>query len=80
MFLGKPIFMGKSSKDQLVQIIKVLGSPNEEEIQSMRKANIQIPFIEGQGLKNVLTNEDEELIDLLQKVFQYDPKKRIRPF
>ncbi|KAK6010078.1 hypothetical protein OSTOST_24929, partial [Ostertagia ostertagi] len=35
LLLGQPIFPGDSGVDQLVEIIKVLGTPTKEQIQSM---------------------------------------------
>lgn len=33
--LGQPIFPGESGVDQLVEIIKILGTPSKENIQAM---------------------------------------------
>ena len=33
--LGQPIFPGESGVDQLVEIIKILGTPSKEQIQAM---------------------------------------------
>jgi serine/threonine protein kinase len=35
MLLGRPIFPGESGVDQLVEIIKVLGTPTREEVHAM---------------------------------------------
>lgn len=35
LFLGKPIFPGESAVDQLVEIIKVLGTPTFEQVKAM---------------------------------------------
>ncbi|CAD6184194.1 unnamed protein product [Caenorhabditis auriculariae] len=45
LLLGQPIFPGDSGVDQLVEIIKVLGTPTKEQIQSMNPnyKGIQIP-------------------------------------
>ncbi|CAG0925277.1 unnamed protein product, partial [Notodromas monacha] len=36
MFLGEPIFRGSSREDQMVEIIKVLGTPNKEQMREMK--------------------------------------------
>ena len=36
LILGQPLFPGESGVDQLVEIIKVLGTPTKEEIQAMK--------------------------------------------
>jgi glycogen synthase kinase 3 beta len=35
LMLGQPIFPGESGVDQLVEIIKILGTPSKENIQAM---------------------------------------------
>ena len=36
MFLAEPIFRGSSREDQMVEIIKVLGTPNKEQMREMK--------------------------------------------
>ena len=81
MFLGQPIFSGKSSKDQFLKIMNVLGNPSEDDINNMcSNITVTLPIIKGVGLQNILKNVDPELIDLLSKVLAYNPRKRLRPF
>lgn len=42
LILGEPIFAGESGIDQLVEIIKILGTPSREEIRAMNK-EYQVP-------------------------------------
>lgn len=53
----EPIFPGKNAMDQLVEIIKVIGTPNTSDINAMNpfhKANsIKIPDVKAIELKNV---------------------------
>jgi len=35
MILGHPLFPGESSVDQMVEIVKVLGSPSKDDIKNM---------------------------------------------
>lgn len=35
LMLGQPLFPGESGVDQLVEIIKILGTPSKEQIQAM---------------------------------------------
>ena len=44
MLLGQPLFPGESGVDQLVEIIKVLGTPTREEIQSMNSNYTEFKF------------------------------------
>lgn len=52
MFLGEPIFPGVSSKDQLLKIMQIMGTPSNSEVQDMcRKSKAKLPAIQGSGLK-----------------------------
>merc|ERR1711977_621659 len=52
MFLGEPIFPGVSSKDQLLKIMQLLGTPTQSEVQAMcKKSKAKLPEITGLGLK-----------------------------
>jgi glycogen synthase kinase 3 beta len=44
LMLGQPIFPGESSVDQLVEIIKVLGTPTREQIKSMNQNYTEYKF------------------------------------
>ena len=44
LLLGQPLFPGESGVDQLVEIIKVLGTPTREEIQSMNSNYTEFKF------------------------------------
>ena len=52
---GRPFFVGKNSVDQLVEIIKVLGTPTKEQVESMNQqySDFQFPDIKYQGLDKV---------------------------
>lgn len=44
MLLGQPIFPGDSGVDQLVEIIKVLGTPTREQIREMNPNYTEFKF------------------------------------
>ena len=44
LLLGVPLFPGESGVDQLVEIIKVLGTPTLEEIQAMNQNYTEYKF------------------------------------
>ncbi|MBS2599753.1 hypothetical protein KFY57_26870, partial [Salmonella enterica subsp. enterica serovar Typhimurium] len=44
LLLGKPLFPGESGVDQLVEIIKVLGTPTREEIKCMNPNYTEFKF------------------------------------
>lgn len=56
MILGEPLFPGDSGIDQLVEIIKVLGTPTSEQVLKMNPASTEefkFPQIKPQSLSKV---------------------------
>lgn len=82
LMLGTPLFPGESGVDQLVEIIKVLGTPTKEEIMAMNRnyTEFKFPQIKSLPWSKVLRNRTQpEAIDLVSKMLQYSPTKRIKP-
>ena len=88
---GVPLFPGSSEKDQLNKIFKQLGAPDEEaypgicdlpdwpsvrkNLQQSGAAATQTP----EDLNHLVQNKlPKEGMDLLTRMLQYDPSKRIR--
>merc|ERR1711937_388015 len=80
MLLGEPIFQGRTSIDQLVDIISILGTPSSEEISAM---NSEQPF--DMKYRTVVPVPLEEIfshraprsaIQMLEMLLVYDPSKR----
>jgi len=82
LFLGQPIFPGDSNSDQLLEIIKVLGTPTMEQVRSMNPnmKDFVFPPIKPYSWKKVFKQEMDPLaLDLLSKVLAYCPHKRLTP-
>ena len=83
LVINKPIFAGKSSNDQFLEIMKVLGTPTPEEIKAMNeKIKTKLPTIEKKSWKDYFKGKinDEQYIDLVSHLLVYDPKKRFTPY
>jgi glycogen synthase kinase 3 beta len=79
MITGRPFFLGDSSTNQIIEIIKIIGTPTEEEVMSMNSASkeFRFPKVKALTLKSVLKNYcDLETIQFLEKVFVYNPAVR----
>lgn len=78
LLLGQPIFPGESKIDQLVEIIKVLGTPTREEICSMNEnySEHKFPQIRPIPFNRIFKKETQETIDLLYHIMKYDPNIR----
>lgn len=82
LLLGQPLFPGDSGVDQLVEIIKVLGTPTKEEIRSMNSNYIEFKFpqIKGCQWKKIFRNKTpDEAMDFIAKTLAYTPSKRLNP-
>ena len=82
--LMRPIFPGKSAKDQLYEIMKILGSPTKEELTNMngKYKTLKVPKINPKPWVNVFKNKNNDplYIDLISKLLTYDPEARLTPY
>ena len=80
--LGQPIFPGDSRVDQLVEIIKVLGTPTREQIKEMNPnyTEFKFPQIKAHPWPKVFrARTSPEAIDLVSRLLEYTPSARISP-
>merc|ERR1711957_426568 len=83
MILGQPLFTGKDGISQLVEIIKVLGTPTPQQLRAMNPNYPEYqfnPVVVAHGwekvFKGVTPREVNELVDLL---LRYEPALRSPP-
>jgi glycogen synthase kinase 3 beta len=82
LLLGQPLFPGESGVDQLVEIIKVLGTPTKEQIMAMNPnyTEFKFPQIKAHPWKKVFRSRTPaDAIDFISKVLVYDPHERLQP-
>jgi len=82
LLLGQPIFPGDSGVDQLVEIIKVLGTPSREQIREMNPnyTEFKFPQIKAHPWTKVFRpRTPHEAIELVSQLLEYTPSKRIQP-
>jgi len=82
LLLGEPLFPGESGVDQLVEIIKVLGTPTKEQIHSMNPnySEFKFPSIKAHPWKQVFHKRRQpDAIEMIQKILVYEPTKRMTP-
>jgi len=83
LLLGNPLFAGDSNVDQLIEIIKVLGTPSKEEIKAMNPnhTSFKFPQIKPQSWSKVFRNKaPPTAVDLVAKFLKYKPQDRLEPF
>lgn len=79
LLLGQPLFPGENAVDQLVEIIKVLGTPTREEIRCMNPnyTDFRFPQIKAHPWHKVFHKRmPPEAIDLASRLLQYSPNFR----
>ena len=82
LLLGQPLFPGDSGVDQLVEIIKVLGTPTRQEISSMNSnyTEFKFPQIKACQWRKVFRSKTpDDAIDFIVSTLAYAPEKRVKP-
>jgi glycogen synthase kinase 3 beta len=82
MINGTPPFLGGSQIEQLIEIIKVLGTPSQEDVLQMNnkydiKSYSKFPIVKQIEWRELLQTKDPTAVDLVAKMLQYSPQKRI---
>ncbi|KAK9273770.1 hypothetical protein L1049_018580 [Liquidambar formosana] len=79
LLLGQPLFPGESGVDQLVEIIKILGTPTREEIKCMNPnySEFKFPQIKAHPWHKIFHKRmPPEAVDLVSRLLQYSPNLR----
>ncbi|CAI9269884.1 unnamed protein product [Lactuca saligna] len=79
LLLGQPLFPGENAVDQLVEIIKVLGTPTREELRCMNPnyTDFRFPQVKAHPWHKVFHKRmPPEAIDLASRLLQYSPSLR----
>ncbi|KAI1732265.1 protein kinase domain-containing protein [Ditylenchus destructor] len=82
LLLGQPFFPGDSGVDQLVEIIKVLGTPTRDEIQMMNPnyTEFRFPMIRPHPWHRVFrARTPQDAVDLVSQLLRYTPSSRLSP-
>ncbi len=82
LLLGVPLFPGESGVDQLVEIIKVLGTPTLDEIQCMNQnySEYKFPQVKPHPWSKVFRpRTPQEAVDLVARLLKYAPETRLKP-
>ena len=84
ILLGDPLFPGKNTFSQLIEIVKILGTPTDAQIDLMNEDNNgEIKFSTQRGPKpweSILGDRcSPEVVDLLNNLLCYEPLKRFKP-
>ncbi|KAF5762744.1 putative protein-serine/threonine kinase CMGC-CDK-CDK7 family [Helianthus annuus] len=79
LLLRRPFLQGSSDIDQLGKIFAAFGTPKASQWPDMiyLPDYVEYQFVPGQPLKTLFPMASDDALDLLSKMFAYDPKARI---
>lgn len=80
LMLGQPLFPGESGIDQLVEIIKILGTPTRDQIKTMNPNYMEhkFPQIKPHPFSKVFRPRTPvDAIDLVSRLLEYTPTSRL---
>ena len=80
MLIGQPLFAGESAVDQMVEIIKVLGTPAKENLVAMNKTYSDFAFPQIRPLpwnRVFRAHVPAQAIDLVAQMLKYSPEQRV---
>ncbi|GKE03100.1 cyclin-dependent kinase D-3-like protein, partial [Tanacetum coccineum] len=79
LLLRRPFLQGASDIDQLGKIFAAFGTPKPSQWPDMiyLPDYVEYQFVPGQTLRTLFPMANDDALDLLSKMFAYDPKARI---
>jgi len=82
LLLGKPVFPGTSTLNQLDRVMEVTGTPSQEDVDSINSPLAQtmlesLPPTKAKKLRDMFPTASEEALDLLKNLLQFNPNKRL---
>lgn len=82
MISGVPLFRGRDNQDQLLHIMRIIGSPDDRTLRKISADSPEIvikqfPRYPKIPFQQVLPKASPQAIDLLERLLQFDPSKRI---
>lgn len=79
LLLRKPFLQGNSDIDQLGKIFAAFGTPKPSQWADMvyLPDYVEYQYVPGQPLRTLFPMASDDALDLLSKMFMYDPKARI---
>lgn len=83
LILGEPMFPGETGVDQLVEIIKVLGTPTREQMRAMNRnyTEYRFPVIKARSWNRIFghSRTPPEAARLVSNLLEYTPTNRLTP-
>mmetsp|Transcript_61205 Transcript_61205/g.70129 ORF Transcript_61205/g.70129 Transcript_61205/m.70129 type:complete len:364 (+) Transcript_61205:129-1220(+) len=82
LLLGKPLYPGTSTLNQLYKVMDLIGRPSQDDIDSV-ESNLagtmleSLPQTNGKSFRKVFPNAPDDALDLLKNLLQFNPGRRL---
>lgn len=86
MLVGKPLFPGNSTMNQLERVLELTGKPTAEDIASIKSPFAATmleslsPSIRHRSLKEFFPTASEDALDLIKRTMFFNPDKRLTAY
>lgn len=82
LLLGKPVFPGTSTLNQLDRVMEVTGRPSPEDVESINSPLAQtmlesLPPTKPKKLRDMFPTASDDALDLMKNLLQFNPNKRL---
>ena len=82
LLLGKPVFPGTSTLNQLDRVLEVTGRPTQVDVESINSSVAQtmlesLPATKVKKMRDMFPSASDEAIDLMQTLLKFNPTKRL---
>lgn len=82
LLLGKPVFPGTSTLNQLERVMELIGRPKKEDIESIDcplAATMleSIPPVRQKRFRDLFPTASDDALDLIRNLLQFNPSKRL---
>jgi mitogen-activated protein kinase 15 len=82
LLVGKPIFQGKSSLNQIEKVLELVGKPKSEDVESLESPHAEtilnsLSLFKKKSFQAFFPDASEDALDLLRKLLAFNPNQRI---
>ena len=82
LLMGKPVFPGTSTLNQLDRVMELIGRPSQEDIDAIDCPLAQtmlesLPPTKPKKLRDVFPTATDDALDMLRNLLHFNPKKRL---
>lgn len=82
LLLGKPVFPGTSTLNQLDRVLEVTGRPSQSDVDSINSSVAatmleSLPATKTKKMRDMFPSASDDAIDLMKTLLMFNPTKRL---